>query len=111
MTIREWLIKTIGIRENIPQSTVLKIIQHNYESANKALRKHNSIEISGFGKFYYNTKKAHKQMEKCLSQKIAFQEVLDKPSITDKERHSYEQRMKTVDDNIKALEEKMLEEI
>lgn len=106
MGLREWLIKRVGIEQHLPNTIVTKIVQHQYESAHKALKTNNSIEIAGFGKFFYNVKKAETQMEKCLSQKQAYQKILDEPSITEKKRHSYEQRMITVENGIKALTDK-----
>ncbi len=106
MSVREWLIKTLSARENLPQVSIAKIITHNYETAHAAFKVHNSIEIAGFGKFYYNVKKAEKQMEKCLSQQIAYQKILDDPLITEKKKHSYNQRMLTILGNIAALNNK-----
>lgn len=108
MEVREWLIKSIGSEQHIAQNIVAKVIQHNYEMAYAALKEHNSLEIAGFGKFYYNVKKAGKQMEKCLSQKIAYQKIIDDENTSDKKRHSYRRRMVTVEDNIKALNNKEL---
>ena len=103
MSVRHWLIKTLSQRDHIPEVTIKAIIIHGYDEAQLALKNKDSLEISGFGNFYYNRKKADKEMVKCLSQKDAYQKVLDEPSITDKKRHSYEQRMKTIENNIKAL--------
>ena len=47
MTVREWIIKALGVRENIPQLTISRIVGHNYETAYAALKENNSIEIAG----------------------------------------------------------------
>ena len=103
MGVREWLVKTLSQREHIAETIVSAVVVHQYDEANANLKKKNSIEISGFGKFYYNEGKAAREMVKCLSQKEAYQEVLDNESCSDKKRHSYEQRMETVEKNIEAL--------
>lgn len=103
MSVREWLIKTLSHRDFIPQTTINAIVTHSYERASEALKDNNSIEISGFGNFYFNEKKANKQMAKCMAQKEAYQQVLDDEGISEKKRHAYEKRMNTVDKNIETL--------
>lgn len=103
MGVREWIVKTLSQRIHVVESIISAVVVHQYDEANTNLKIKNSIEISGFGKFYYNEGKADKWMVKCLSQKEAYQKVLDDEGISDKKRHSYEQRMKTVNDNIVAL--------
>lgn len=103
MSVREYLSKLLGKRENISERVISSVVTHEYDGANSALQNKNSIEISGFGKFYYNVKKAERTMQKCLSQKKAYQEILDKPGISDKKRHTNEQKLKTVENNIAHL--------
>jgi len=103
MSVREYLSKLLGKRENISERVISSVVTHEYDSANAALQNKNSIEISGFGKFYYNVKKAERTMQKCLSQKKAYQEILDKPGISDKKRHANEQKIITVEKNIAHL--------
>ena len=45
-----------------------------------------SIEISGFGKFFFNDKKAVKRMEKLMSKKAACEAVIANPETTDQRR-------------------------
>lgn len=106
MSVREWLIKTLSQRDFVPETTINAIVTHQYEGAAGAMKKHNSIEISGFGKFYFNEKKADSQMAKCLAQKKAYQNIVDDESTTAKKRHSYQERLKTVEKNMENLKEK-----
>lgn len=103
MSVREWLVKSLSRRDFIPEITISAIIRHQYDEANLKLKEKNSIEISGFGKFYYNTSKAKKQMVKLIEQRDAAQVILDDESISEKKRHTFEQCMITVDANIEYL--------
>jgi hypothetical protein len=47
---------------------------------------HKSVEISGFGKFFFNDKKANKRMEKLISKKDAYEKILANPDITDQKK-------------------------
>lgn len=103
MGVREWLVKTLSLRIHTPESIISAVVVHQFDQANIKLKEEDSLEISGFGKFYYNRKKAEKEMVKRLSQKEVFQKVLDDETISAKKRHSYELQMITIDNNIKAL--------
>lgn len=103
MSVREWLVKSLSRRDFIPEITISAIIRHQYDEANLKLKEKNSIEISGFGKFYYSEGKAEKQMVRYLVQKKVYQEILDNKNISEKKRHSYNQRMEANDVNIAAL--------
>jgi hypothetical protein len=47
-----------------------------------------SIEISGFGKFFFNKKKAEKTMEKYLSKEKMFNSIIDNPETSEARRQS-----------------------
>jgi len=90
MSVREWITKKVSQDVIIPERIIRNVISHNYDSAYEAVNKHNSIEISGFGKFYYNTKKAEKEIEHCLKEKDSWQKVLECKDSTAKERREAE---------------------
>lgn len=103
MSVREWLIKTLSHRDFVPQSTIAAVVTHQYETASQALKKNNSVEISGFGKFYFNEKKSHKQMAKFLAEKEAYMQKLVDEGGTEKKRQSYEEKLKIVNKSIENL--------
>ena len=103
MSVREWLIRKLSNTTMISEKIVKQVITHQFDSAHEATKKHKSIEISGFGKFYYHEKKAKEEMEKCVSQLESYNSVLKDDSISQETRHAYEQRVQTVENNMKAL--------
>lgn len=105
MSVREWITKKIALETNISEKIIKLVVSHNYDAAYEALDKFNSIEIAGFGKFYYNEKYADREREKCLQQKATFQEAFDKAT-TEKKRHSYRKRLETVEKKLLNLKNK-----
>ena len=76
MPVKEYLVKMMSIKMNIPSATIDAIITHQFEEANKALLSNNSVEIAGFGKFLFKQKKAIKKLEKAFSKKQMFENKL-----------------------------------
>jgi len=109
MSVKEWIIKRMAISLVVSEKIIDSIITHQFDSANDALNLNDSIEISGFGKFYFNTKKAEKLFIKLNEMKQAYENTLNDPTITDKKRHSTELRMITVLADIKTLKPKIHE--
>jgi len=107
MTVKEWIIKRMSINIIVSEKVIDQVITHQFDSANDALNTNDSIEISGFGKFLFNTKKANTRYAKLLHIKQAYDNILADPLTTDKKRHSTEQRMITVLNDIKMLKPKI----
>jgi hypothetical protein len=93
----------------ISEKTIDAVVTNQFDSANDALNTNDVIEISGFGKFYFNTKKADTHYKKLLQMRQAYENTLNDTSITDKKRHATEQRMITVLNDIRILKPKMKE--
>jgi hypothetical protein len=107
MSVKEWIIKKLAINMVISEKIIDQVIQHQFDSANDALNLNNTVEISGFGKFLFNVKKANTHYTKLLEMKQAYENTLADTSTTDKKRHSTEQRMITVLNDIKMLKPKI----
>jgi nucleoid DNA-binding protein len=110
MSIKDWIIKKMAIRMVISEKMIDSVVTHQFDSANDALNSNDSVELSGFGKFYFNKKKAKKHYEKLLKIKVAYERILADESITDKKRHSTEMRMSTLMNDIKILKPKISNE-
>lgn len=86
MSVKDFLIRTLAIKMLTSEKTLDAVINHQFQSANEAMHIHKSVEISGFGKFYFNDKKAVKRMEKLVSKKAAYESALANPDITDQKK-------------------------
>ena len=109
MTVKEWIIKRMSINMVISEKIIDSVVTHQFDSANDALNTNDSLEISGFGKFFFNTKKANIHYNKLLQMKQSYENILADESTTDKKRHSTELRMATLLTDIKLLKPKIHE--
>lgn len=90
MSEKDYLMKVMSVRMNIPLKTVEAVVNHQFTSMNKSFQTDNiySIEMSGFGKFTFNHKKAKRKMDKNLSKELYFSSKLENPDLSDKEKTS-----------------------
>lgn len=107
MSIKEFIIKRMAISLVVSEKIIDQVINHQFDSANDALNMNDTVEISGFGTFHFNKKKAETHYNKLLQMKQAYENTLADPLTSDKKRHSTEQRMITVLHDIKMLKPKM----
>jgi len=91
----------------ISEKTIDAVVTHQFDSANDALNVNKSVEISGFGKFYFNNKKAITQYNKLLNIKRTYENALADENITDTKRNALELKMQIVDSSIKTLKPKI----
>ena len=63
MSVKDYLIRTLAVKIMVSEKVIETIVNHQFQSANEAMDLHNSLEISGFGKFYFNHKKALKKLD------------------------------------------------
>jgi len=107
MSVKEWIIKKMSINMVISEKIIDSVITHQFDSANDALNVNKSVEISGFGKFYFNGKKAIVQYNKLLNIKRAYEKALADENITDTRRNALLLKMQIVDSSIKTLKPKI----
>lgn len=93
----------------ISEKTIDAVVTHQFDSANDALNVNKSVEISGFGKFYFNDKKAVTQYNKLLNIKRTYENALADENITDTKRNALELKMQIVESSIKTLKPKINE--
>jgi dsDNA-binding SOS-regulon protein len=91
----------------ISEKTIDAVVTHQFDSANDALNVNKSVEISGFGKFYFNSKKAVTQYNKLLNIKHTYENALADENITDTKRNALELKMQIVESSIKTLKPKI----
>jgi len=107
MTVKEWLIKKLSIKLVVSEKVIDAVVTHQFDAANDAVNLCNSIEISGFGKFMFNMRRGHKQMESFLKVKEGYEETLADETISNTVRSNTEMRLKTLLGNIKSLKPKL----
>ena len=63
MSDKEWFVKQLSRRIEVDENVILKIINHQYESAIQATQKNKTIELSGFGVLAWNDNRAQKKVD------------------------------------------------
>jgi nucleoid DNA-binding protein len=107
MSVKDYLIRVMAVKAMTSEKTIEAIVNHQFQSANEAMRRHNSLEISGFGKFFFNTKKAEKTMEKLLSKKQAFEKIIYNPAESEQRKRSASNKLANTLMGIEALTSKL----
>ena len=94
LSVKDWLIRKLAPKLLVSEKTLEAVVNHQFQSANEALANHESIEISGFGKFFFNHKKAAKRMIKLESQISVFEKMSQNPDIPEQKRESAKVKLK-----------------
>ena len=82
MTDKEFIIRTIASKLLFGEKTIEAVINHQFASANSAMDTNRSIEISGFGKFMFNEKKAARRLKTYLMKKHDMFSIINHPTAT-----------------------------
>lgn len=107
MSVKDFLIRTLAVKMLTSEKTIEAVVNHQFQSANEALDLNNSIEISGFGKFFFNNKKAIKRLAKLIQKSEAYQAIANNPE-TPQARKEYSLKVVEKDkDNIQQLKTKI----
>jgi hypothetical protein len=91
----------------ISEKIIDSVVTHQFDSANDALNINKSVEISGFGKFFFNDKKAITQYNKLLNIKRTYENALAEENISDTKKNALELKMQIVESSIKTLKPKI----
>lgn len=88
MSVKDYLIRIMAVKTMTSEKTIEAIVNHQFQSASEAMSEHNSLEISGFGKFFFNQKKAQKKMEKLLYKADVFRRQMENETLSEQKRNS-----------------------
>jgi len=88
MSVKDYLIRILAVKMMVDEKTVEAVVNHQFTSCLEAMKTNDSVELSGFGKMYFNRNKANKKYEKGLSKKAFFQKQVDDESLSPAKRLS-----------------------
>ena len=103
MSVKDYLIRTLAVKMMVSEKTIEAVVNHQFQSANQAMDLNNSIEISGFGKFYFNEKKAKKRVEALNAKKQAMEKIIADVNTSDQKRRSSQVTLEKTEALIKLL--------
>lgn len=107
LSVKDYIIRKMGVKLMMSEKVIETVINHQFSSANDALKGNKSVEITGFGKFMFNQKKANKRMEKMISQKAYFESLLQDPQLSEQKKASTQTKLTNVLINIEVLKPKI----
>lgn len=113
--IKEYIIKRLAVNKVtdklISEKTMDLVISHQFESAIKAMMTNNTVEISGFGKFLFNFKRAQKELTKYEKIREHYTSLLQNTSLSEEQRKDLEDKLAIANDGIKNLKPRVDEYI
>jgi hypothetical protein len=109
LSVKNFLIRKLSTELMVPEKTIEAIVNHQMVGALDAFIKYKTVEISGFGRFVFNDKKALKLMQKYHEQVAYFEKTL-KEELSPQRRGATEAKLRTTLDNIKFLTPKLKKE-
>ena len=113
--IKEYIIKKIAVNKVtdklISEKTMDLVISHQFESAIKAMMTNNTVEISGFGKFLFNFKRAQKELTKYEKIREHYMSLLQNTTLSEEQRKDLEDKLAIANDGIKNLKPRVNEYI
>ena len=79
MSMKDYLIRVLAVKAMMSEKTIEAVVNHQFQSASLAMKTNNSIELSGFGKFYFNMKKAIKRLAFLETKKLYLENIIASP--------------------------------
>lgn len=110
MSMKDWLIRRLAPKLMLSEKTLETVINHQFQSANEALRHNKTIEISGFGKFIFNNGKALKRMSSLQDIQIALERQVQNEELDENKRRIATMKLQSVREAIDALKPKITNE-
>ena len=107
LSIKDFLIRKMSIKLNTPEKVIEAVVNHQFQSATVAFNDQKSVELSGFGKFLFNEKKAVKKMETMLIQKQVLEQTIVDQTATDRKRKAAEVKLESLLQAIEILKPKI----
>ncbi len=62
LSLKDFIIRKMAVKMRTPESTLDAVITHNYRYLSSLMKTHTEIELSGFGRLYFNTNKAKRKI-------------------------------------------------
>jgi hypothetical protein len=88
MSVKDYLIRTLAVKILTSEKTIEAVINHQFQSANEALDLNNSVEISGFGKLFFNNKKAIKRLGALNAKREVMEKMINDDTLPEQKRKS-----------------------
>lgn len=95
----------------ISERIISQVITHQFDSANDALKNNNSVEISGFGKFVFNKKRAIAKVKKLTDVKNSYEKMLQDEDLPVRKVNFIKNKLSSINLTLTSLKPKIDEDI
>jgi hypothetical protein len=106
MSVKDYLVRTLAVKMMVSEKMIETVVNHQFQSANEAMDTNNSIEISGFGKFYFNEKKAQKRLTDLNRKKRLMEEFIASAETSEQKKRSSQVTLEKTEALINLLKSK-----
>ena len=110
MSVKDFLVRTLAVKMMMNEKTIEAVVNHQFQSANEAMDLNNSLEISGFGKFYFNEKKATKRLGQLNAKKHAMEKIIADETTSEQKKRSSNVTLEKTEALINLLKTKTIYE-
>ena len=110
MSVKDFLVRTLAVKMMMNEKTIEAVVNHQFQSANEAMDLNNSLEISGFGKFYFNEKKATKRIGALNAKKTAMETIIADETTSEQKKRSSNVTLEKTEALINLLKTKTIYE-
>lgn len=107
IAIKKWMVRRVAVDTITDERIVDAVISHQFDKARKAMDGNNSIELSGFGRFYFNRKKAKRKLARYEDFKEKLEKIIDSSGTADERRASKQFKLGKLIGDLKSLERKL----
>lgn len=108
LTLTEKIVKKLSREKIISERVINQVVMHQFNTAHEALKNNNTVEISGFGKFTFNVKKANKRLDKLKKFKKDYEEGIEKGVYKDEKHKAWiKNKISTLTLTINSLNSKL----
>jgi nucleoid DNA-binding protein len=107
LSVKDFLIRKMSIKMNTAEKILDAVITHQFQSATQAMADSKSLEISGFGKFLFNDKKAVAKMAKLVAQRDVLERNTNDETLSEQRRRSAQMKLESVLTAIELLKPKI----
>jgi|LakMenE18May11ns_1017448.scaffolds.fasta_scaffold9958924_17 nucleoid DNA-binding protein len=109
MSVKDYLIRILAVKSMTSEKVIEAVVAHQFQSANEALQKNNTVEISGFGKFIFNVNKANKKLEMFANVQRIQNAVLADEAATEAKKQKAMRILNDVQNSVQLIKDKLKE--
>lgn len=107
LSVKAFIIRKMSVRTMTQENIIETVVNHQFESALEAMNTCDSLEFSGFGKLFFNRKKAIKKLQKFQEHIDYLNGILSDSSMSENKKRNAQLRIETLVKNYNCLNDKL----